>query len=559
MNERPNIMLEEFQPQLPLEYLAKKPNEQLPLATLDVVGLFAGIGGFEEGFRLSGHHALFLCESDPAARRVLAKRFPAAKLSNDIREMSAIPECDLITAGFPCQDLSQVGRTKGISGSESSLINEVFRLLVSAPTKVRWLVLENVPFMLRLQRGRAIQEITESLSRLGWQWAYRTVDTRAFGLPQRRRRVILLASRSEDPRPILLGQDNHEIAFPVRKNSACGFYWTEGHRGLGWAVNSIPPLKGGSGLAIPSPPAIWFPASQAIVVPSIEDAERLQGFAAGWTEPAAAEPTGDRCRWRLVGNAVSVPVASWLADRLCSASGYDSGSDPALSASDPWPDAAWGVDGRSGQSAVSDWPIAIRSSSLASFLKHTLHPLSLNASAGFLSRLEHSCLRVDGRFVRDLCSHVEKARRQSAKRVDPKTTRRMSATRGRDNPGELAVRSALHRQGFRFRIHLKILKGLQRTADIAFPSFKIAIFLDGCFWHGCPIHGTWPKNNAKWWRDKILANRKRDHDTDRKLKANGWSVVRIWEHEDTDVVVKRLVHLLKARGARRVRAKGKHV
>jgi DNA mismatch endonuclease (patch repair protein) len=135
----------------------------------------------------------------------------------------------------------------------------------------------------------------------------------------------------------------------------------------------------------------------------------------------------------------------------------------------------------------------------------------------------------------------------------------MSATRGRDNLRELAVRSALHRHGFRFRIHLKLLKGLQRTADIAFPSFKIAIFLDGCFWHGCPIHGTWPKNNAKWWRDKILANRERDHDTDRKLKANGWSVVRIWEHEDADVVVKRLVHLLKARDARRVRTKGKHI
>ena len=79
---------------------------------------------------------------------------------------------------------------------------------------------------------------------------------------------------------------------------------------------------------------------------------------------------------------------------------------------------------------------------------------------------------------------------------------------------------------------------------------KIAIFLDGCFWHGCPIHGTWPKNNAEWWREKILTNRKRDRDTDQRLKREGWSVVRIWEHEDVEVVAKRIVHTLKARPVR---------
>src|SRR5262249_6347573 len=151
------------------------------------------------------------------------------------REMSSLPECDVVAAGFPCQDLSQVGRTEGISGTKSNLINEVFRLLLKAPDRIRWLILENVPFMLRLHKGRAISDITNALSRLGWQWAYRTVDTRAFGLPQRRHRVILLASRNDDPRPALLGEDAGEKNLPARKNSVCGFYWTEGHRGLGWA------------------------------------------------------------------------------------------------------------------------------------------------------------------------------------------------------------------------------------------------------------------------------------------------------------------------------------
>jgi len=516
---------------------------------LKVVGLFAGIGGFEEGFRQADHHASLLCESDPAARRVLQHRFPEATFANDIREMRALPDCDVITAGFPCQDLSQVGRTRGISGRHSSLINEVFRLLVHAPTRLKWLVIENVPFMLRLHKGRAIREITHCLSRLGWQWAYRTVDTHAFGLPQRRRRVILLASCTDDPRPILLGQDAGIREPSTRKNSVRGFYWTEGHRGLGWAENAIPPLKGGSGLAIPSPPALWFPGSRKIVVPSIEDAERLQGFEPGWTEPAEAESTGDRCRWRLVGNAVSVPVARWLGGQFHQSQTYHSNDDLELSITDPWPDAAWGCDGRVARSSVSAWPTTIAPPPLASFLTHALRPLSLNASAGFLSRLQHSKLRVDEEFVTDLRRHVEAARKRekSCVNVDPRTSTRMAATRGRDNPKELALRSALHRKGFRFRTHLRVLKGLRRTADIAFPSLKIAIFLDGCFWHGCPIHGTWPKNNAKWWREKILTNRKRDRDTDRRLKAEGWSVVRVWEHEDAEVVAKRVAHTFKAR------------
>jgi DNA mismatch endonuclease (patch repair protein) len=123
----------------------------------------------------------------------------------------------------------------------------------------------------------------------------------------------------------------------------------------------------------------------------------------------------------------------------------------------------------------------------------------------------------------------------------------MSATPGRDNPAERELRSALHKGGFRFRVHRKLLKGLHRTADIAFISLRVAVFLDGCFWHGCPVHATWPKTNARWWRDKIETNRKRDLDTDQKLRAGGWLVVRVWEHENPEVAVRRMVRTLVAR------------
>src|SRR5262249_8306830 len=158
-----------------------------------------------------------------------------------------LPDADLIAAGFPCQDLSQAGQMAGIRGSKSSLVKEIFRLLRFSKTGPTWLLLENVPFMLRLQRGRAVELITKSLDSLGFTCAYRTVDTRSFGLPQRRRRVVLLASRTEDPRNVLFCDDTNQLCSSNGHiPSACGFYWTEGNNGLGWAVDAVPPLKGGS-------------------------------------------------------------------------------------------------------------------------------------------------------------------------------------------------------------------------------------------------------------------------------------------------------------------------
>jgi DNA mismatch endonuclease (patch repair protein) len=106
----------------------------------------------------------------------------------------------------------------------------------------------------------------------------------------------------------------------------------------------------------------------------------------------------------------------------------------------------------------------------------------------------------------------------------------MARTTGRDNRLERELRSALFKRGWRFRKHFRPLEGFRRTVDVAFPKLKVAVFVDGCFWHGCPQHGTWPKRNAVFWRDKIRANIQRDKDTNRKLRAQGWKVVRIWTH-----------------------------
>lgn len=113
----------------------------------------------------------------------------------------------------------------------------------------------------------------------------------------------------------------------------------------------------------------------------------------------------------------------------------------------------------------------------------------------------------------------------------PSASRRMAMVRQKGTGAELAIRKELYRIGARYRVDFTVLKKPRRVADIAFPGLKIAVFVDGCFWHGCPEHASWPKQNAEFWRQKIETNRARDMDTDSRLVALGWEVIRVWEHE----------------------------
>lgn len=110
--------------------------------------------------------------------------------------------------------------------------------------------------------------------------------------------------------------------------------------------------------------------------------------------------------------------------------------------------------------------------------------------------------------------------------------RRMQNTRRRDTDLEVIVRSLLHRRGLRYRVDRPIQGVTRGRPDITFPTERVAVFIDGCFWHRCPRHGTDPKNNAEWWRTKLDANVERDRRHDRELVGAGWRVLRYWDHED---------------------------
>lgn len=371
-----------------------------------IAGLFAGVGGFEFGMHQAGHATELVCDILPTAKAVLTARFPDADYRDDITKLRSLPSSvDLVCAGFPCQDLSQAGRTAGLDGERSGLVGEVFRLL--SRRRIPTVVIENVPFMLQLNGGNAIRAIVEEFERRGYRWAYRVIDSYGFGLAQRRERVFLIASREVDPSDVLLS-DEVQLVRPQTNLGRVphGFYWTEGLGGLGWAVDAVPTLKNGSTIGIASPPAVLMPNGHVIKL-GIRDGERLQGFDTDWTAPAetVARPSA---RWGLVGSAVSVPVANWIGRRLASPGRYDAARDLSFPASGKAPRAAR-FDGKTRHAvSIGCDPLGIAPASVREFLREgePREMLSAKATYGFLSRTRRARLRFAPGFIAAVEAHL---------------------------------------------------------------------------------------------------------------------------------------------------------
>lgn len=370
-----------------------------------MVSLFAGIGGFELGFKQAGIETTLVCEIDPIAQHVLKTKIANVEVVSDVCELKDLPaDTGILCAGFPCQDISTIGGKAGLSGERSSLVREVFRLLKKQ--KVEWVIFENVPNMLYLRKGEAIKTIVEELEQLGYCWAYRMIDSLAF-VPQKRRRVFVVASLHHDPRNVILSGDSCIEPGLITSNEfeePCGFYWTEGKYAIGLYQNAIPTLKVGSSIGIASPPAIAFP-NGTIGSPDIRDAERLQGFPVDWTKPAedVTKPNG---RWKLIGNAVTVDVAAWIAKKIVDPVPYDYSKDKALNGAHKWPSAAWGANGKRYASTVSQFPVGRDEVSLTEYLLYPCKALSYKAAKGFESRLNSGTVRCPQFFIEAIHKYV---------------------------------------------------------------------------------------------------------------------------------------------------------
>lgn len=374
---------------------------------MKIAGLFAGIGGLELGLHQAGHETVILSENWAPAAAVLERRFSGVPNMGDVAEIRSLPaDIELITAGFPCQDLSQAGKTAGIGGDKSGLVGHVFRLIDRR--RPNWVLLENVSFMLRLDGGSAMARLVSEFEERGYRWAYRVVNSLSF-LPHRRERVFFLASREGDPADVLLVDEAAPVVPETRLDThAHGFYWTEGTRGLGWGRDCVPTLKNGSTVGIPSPPAILM-TNREIVTPDIRDAERLQGLPADWTKPAERVARASM-RWSLVGNAVTKPIAAWIGRRLISPGSYDRSRDVAMLSNGSWPRAARFDGSIRREVRISEFPQWRKRKPLQEFLRYEPFLLSPRATAGFLSRIEKSSLRFVPGFKESVRAHLDHVR-----------------------------------------------------------------------------------------------------------------------------------------------------
>jgi DNA (cytosine-5)-methyltransferase 1 len=382
---------------------------------MNICSFFSGIGGLEFGFHKHGIEPIYFNEIDSHARQVLSSQYHGVQIDEDIRLTMNIPKVDILTAGFPCQDVSLAGPKGGFTGARTVLINEIFRLISKNSPKDRpkYLVFENVAYMLKLGRGSAIEHITSELEHLGYSWAYRVLDARSFGLPQRRHRFVLVASREEAPERILFPEDygtppvSDQLSdVNINLKRWYGFYWTEGKRGLGWAESSVPPIKGGSTIGIPSPPAVWQPEKAHFGTITIQDTERLQGFPAGWTDVFDSDKKAEKARWRLLGNAVCTSMSDWLAVRILNPSNDIQCDFAPFKSGKTWPNAAFGRKGKHYEVVASKYPTHARYQHLKNFLSEPLKPLSYRAVRGYYSRVIECSCRPPERFISDLEDYI---------------------------------------------------------------------------------------------------------------------------------------------------------
>ena len=157
-----------------------------------------------------------------------------------------------------------------------------------------------------------------------------------------------------------------------------------------------------------------------------------------------------------------------------------------------------------------------------------------------------------------LISHDGDMASRQAKPVSTGVSERMRRQAVRDTEIEMALRRRLHASGLRYRVHVRPVPSIRRTADIAFPRARVAVFVDGCFWHGCTVHKTIPTSNRTFWAEKIAKNVRRDEDTRRRLLEAGWLHIQVWEHDDPDAAAAAIAEIVAARRQDTTRAKASH-
>jgi DNA (cytosine-5)-methyltransferase 1 len=304
---------------------------------MKVGSLFSGVGGLDLGFERQGFSISWACDKEKSCREILAKHFPSAILYDDVKTIDStkVSPVDVVIGGFPCQDLSVGGQRKGLSGERSGLFYEFIRIVRDMPTRPTFVVVENVPGMLSSNRGADFGIILNEMVK---QWsprsiAWRVLDSRYFGVPQRRERVFVVVDLTGERASEILdlktdmrrdiraratngknsisatgGLFEENVEYPItlrksRKAQSDKDFETWVETDYANTLNLFDVGQRSSVLVAENPNVVRY------LTPV--EWERLQGFPDGWTEGLS-----DRARYCQMGNAVTVNVAEWIAKRI---------------------------------------------------------------------------------------------------------------------------------------------------------------------------------------------------------------------------------------------------
>lgn len=511
-----------------------RPDYEAGESKLRVVDLFAGGGGLTIGAAeaarrvgISTTVALAVENSDEAAD-VYALNFPDANLersdvaklfdgalgakptSSERKIARQIGDVDLLLAGPPCQGHSDLNNHTRRKDPRNALYLRAAR--AAEILHPRFVVIENVPAV-RHDEGKVVGLVTSALEAAGYTVASDVLDLVKFGVPQRRRRHILLAVRGKLVDPAVL----------LEMHSPCDDH---AERSVRWAIDDLVDKGTSTGPDSPSTPTDvnrermqWLIDQDKYNLPNSKrpkchrDKSHTYNAMYGrlnWDAPAPTITTGfgSMGQGRFVHPSRARTITPHEAARIQTLPDF------------------FDVDTSKGRGA---WATVIGNAVPPLLGVHLVEPL--------LCAIPRSDARgvvvPPAQAADDVAAKGTTGRsRSNVPSASNEAIRlRMSNTKRRDTKPEVELRSALHRMGFRFRLDVPI-NGSRRRSDIVFSSDRVVVYVDGCFWHGCPQHGTIPKQNRQWWIDKLETNRARDVDTDAELGAAGWTVFRFWEHEN---------------------------
>lgn len=505
--------------------------------TVRVADIFCGCGGLALGVAEAARrfgmatNIVLAVDSDDDAVAAFRLNFPKARVETkdaatlfdrhvgeplsdeELRCRRRVGQVDILVSGPPCQGHSNLNnRTRRDDPKNALYLTAARAAEVLRPTFV---LIENVPAVEHDSKG-VVSKARRALEDAGYTVKAAPVKLGDFGVPQTRRRHILIASRDDRVAPT----DVLAVA------SECADHLP---RTLRWAVEDLADAKPLDPLDTPSTPSAdnakrikWLFANRKYDLPNAERPE------CHWGDHSYRSMYG-RLRWDQPAQTITTGFGSMGQGRYVHPSRHRTLTAHEAARLQTFPD--FFTFGTAGKGA------------LARMIANAVPPLVV--------------LPLVAPMLEQIRTQPSQDRRAATKRgrpgvpaaSSPESLRRMQSARQRDTKPELAIRSLLNSAGLLYLVDRPPLPGVPRRADMVFPTAKVAVYVDGCFWHGCPQHGTSPKSNGRWWAAKLEANRIRDADTTDQLRLAGWTVLRFWEHDDPSSAAARVQDVVAKNGA----------